>query len=186
MTRQSDSNTSKRDWLILTCAIIVASICYFVFKQSINQPPNQKKDNPTSSNVPSAVMDGAMTMLKDFPSDYSSLVSLGNRLMDEGNYPVAAECYKRALALQDDSPDVRVDYGACLHGMGLSRRAIEEFRRIIELNPTHAIAHFNLGIVYYDLNEIDSAQVYWQKYLIIDPDGQAARAAWDLLRETSN
>jgi tetratricopeptide (TPR) repeat protein len=78
---------------------------------------------------------------------------------------------------------VQVDYGACLHGMGLPQRAIEEFNRVLKEHPSHALAAFNLGIVYYDLNEFDSARVYLQRSLDIDPDSKAAEGARQLLQD---
>jgi Tfp pilus assembly protein PilF len=104
--------------------------------------------------------------------------------MDQRNFPLAAECYKRALAIDGTSLDVRVDYGACLHGMDLPLRAKDEFQMVLAENPLHAVANFNLGITYYTLNQIDSAQIYWKKYLAIDPNGNAAATARQLLQET--
>jgi len=184
VTHQADKPTGRRDLLIIAGVLLVVTAGYFAFKRPVSVPSRPKAEIQSHSDMPMGDMTEAMGVLENLPTDYSSLVSLGNEFMDKRNYPVAAECYKRALALQGDSPDVRVDYGACLHGMGLPHRAIEEFRRVTGINPSHAIANFNLGIVYYDLNETDSARVYWRKYLTIDPDGQAAQAARDLLRET--
>lgn len=183
VTRQAGRKTGRRDLLIIAGVLLVVTAGYFAFKRPVSVPSGPKAEIQSHSDMPTGDMAEAMGVLENLPTDYSSLVSLGNKFMDKRNYPVAAECYKCALALQDSSPDVRVDYGACLHGMGLARRAIEEFRRVIDINPSHAIANFNLGIVYYDLNETDSARVYWQKYLTIEPNGQVAQAVRDLLRE---
>ncbi len=170
--------------MIIAGILLVVTAGYFAFKRPMSVPSRPKAEIELHGDVPMGDIADAMKVLENLPTDYSSLVTLGNEFMDKRNYPVAAECYKRALALQGGSPDVRVDYGACLHGMRLTHRAIEEFRRVIDLNSSHAIANFNLGIVYYDLNETDSARVYWQKYLTIEPNGQVAQAARDLLRET--
>ena len=184
VTRQANKPTGRRDLLIIASVLLVVTAGYFAFKRPVSVPPRTKAEIQSHSDMPMGDMTKAMGVLENLPTDYNSLVSLGNEFMDERNYPVAAECYKRALALEGDSPDARVDYGACLHGMGLPHRAIDEIRRVTDINPSHAIANFNLGIVYYDLNETDSARVYWQKYLTIDSNGQAAQAARDLLRET--
>ncbi len=181
--RQGSRQTNRRDLLILGAVFLVVTVGYFVFKKPevVLMSPASEVTSP--NDVATGDMNEAMQMFENLPTDYSSLVALGNKYMDERNYPVAAECYQRALALNGDSLDVRVDYGACLHGMGLPRRAIEEFRRVIEMNPSHALAIFDVGIVYYDLNEIDSARVYWQKYLTLDPNGKAAEVAHALLEK---
>ncbi len=172
-----------RDTFILVGALVVVTIGYFVFTSSKKAPSHPAQQPRTNQPVNS--MDDAMSMLENLPEDYSSLVAMGNSLMDEGNYSFAAECYKRALSISDTSWNVRVDYGTCLHGMGLSERAVQILSEVVKNQPTHAIAHFNLGVIYYDLNRIDSARLYWQKYLKLDPQGHAAEAAKSLLKETA-
>ena len=183
VTRQTGKHAGRRDLLIIAGVLLVVTAGYFAFKRPVPVPSGLKAEIQSHSDMPMGDMADAIKTLENLPTDYSSLVSLGNEFMDKRNYPVAAECYKRALALQGGSPDVRVDYGACLHGMGLTHRAIEEFRQVLDINPSHAIVNFNLGIVYYGLNETNSARVYWQKYLTIEPNGQVAQAARDLLKE---
>ncbi|MFQ6007969.1 MAG: tetratricopeptide repeat protein [Candidatus Zixiibacteriota bacterium] len=179
----TENQTNKRDLLILGATFLIVTVGYFIFKQPEAVPKKADIDVQTHSDIPMEDMGDMMKILKDLPTDYSSLVALGNQFMDRRNYPVAAECYKRALTIQGESLDVRVDYGACLHGMGLPHRAMEEFRKVIRANPSHAIANFNLGIVFYDLNELDSARAYWHKTLQIDPNSAAAEAARNLLKE---
>jgi tetratricopeptide (TPR) repeat protein len=103
--------------------------------------------------------------------------------MDSFNYAVAAECYRRALDLDDRSADVRCDFGACLHAMGLPQRALEEFRIVLAAEPTHQVVHFNLGIVHYDLGRLDSARYYWEALLALNPDERAAERVRELLRD---
>jgi Tfp pilus assembly protein PilF len=103
--------------------------------------------------------------------------------MDHENFPVAAECYRRALALDGSSTDVRSDYGSCLHGMGLPQRAIDEFRKVLAQDPKHTICNFNLGVVFNEMKLTDSARYYWNKYLKMEPQGKAADAARQLLKE---
>jgi tetratricopeptide (TPR) repeat protein len=176
-------NTTRRDLLITAAVLLVVTVGYFVFKQPQAVPPKPTSEPATHGDMPMEEMGNMMKILQDLPTDYNSLVAHGNQFMDQRNFPLAAECYKRALAIQPDSLDVRVDYGACLHGMGLPQRAIEEFRKVIQTNPSHAIANFNLGLVFYDLNELDSARVYWQKSLQIDSNSTAAEMARNLLKE---
>lgn len=161
----------------------MVTVGYLVFKRPAT-PPQKPTEIESHSGREIGDMPQAMKALEDLPTDYEALVQTGNKLMDEGNYPVAAECYKRALVQREESVDVRVDYGACLHAMGLGHRAVEEFRRVLKEQPSHAVAHFNLGIVFHDMDQIDSARVYWQKYLSLEPNGRAAESARELLKQT--
>ncbi len=167
---------STRDILVIVAVLIVVGVGYFLFKEPAKMPPQQATSEFNHPDV-EGMEKGAMPSLADFPTDYAALVQLGNQLMDQGNYPIAAEAYKRALAINGEDPNVRTDYGACLHGMGLPHRAIEEFHKVIAEHPEHAIANFNLGIVFYNNKNADSARYYWETYLKIDPNGQAAATA---------
>ncbi len=183
-TARETQSTAWRDWLILVGVLAAVTAAYFVVKEAAAPPEGEQSRRQAVGESGSSAMDGMPDPLRDLPQDYSSLVELGNRLMDERNYPLAAECYRRVLQMDESALDVRVDYGACLHGMGLPQRALEEFRNVLSRDSLHVIAIFNLGIVYYDLNEVDSARTCWQKYLRLDPNGPAASKARELLAET--
>lgn len=173
------SNTT-RDAIILVSVIVVAAVAYFMFNKPdfVPEPPSQQIADPTHENV-----EGMTSALGNLPNDYNSLVQLGNQTMDQKNFPMAAECYKRALKIKENSPNIRTDYGACLHGMGLPHRAIEEFMTVTKQYPKHTIANFNLGIVYYSVNQVDSAKIYFNKYLTFESTGPTADAARNYLTE---
>ena len=174
------SNTT-RDTLIIVGVLAIAAIAYFVINKPVPVPkPPQQSQQPTN---PAHQDIEGMNALANLPTDYNTLVQIGIQTMDEGNYPMAAECYKRALAINSESVNVRTDYGACLHGMGLPDRAIEEFMTVLRTHPEHTIANFNLGIVYYSVNNIDSAKAYFNKYLSLETSGPTYEAAKKYLSE---
>lgn len=182
-TRSVAGNQNRlKDIAIIVAVLAVVAIGFFGFKEP-SVPPQPPLAGPEGHEGMS--MEEMMAAIPNIPQDYEGLVAMGNQNMDEANFPLAAECYKRALAINADAEDIRVDFGACLHGMGLAERAIEEFMLVIADNPDHGVANFNLGIVYFGLGQNDSAKVYWQKYLAIEPVGQAADAARARLEELS-
>jgi cytochrome c-type biogenesis protein CcmH/NrfG len=188
------TSTSLRDTLIVVAAIVVVGAGYFVLKPATPKPeaPTQQQQMPSQGaggaqhppvTDPSSGQPMDMPMLSNLPADYNSLIATGNINMDSGNFPMAAECYRRALAIDGSSADVRTDYGACLHGMGLPQRAIEEFRKVLAQDNKHTICNFNLGVVFNELQQKDSARYYWKKYLELDPNGKAAETAKSFLKE---
>ncbi len=44
------------------------------------------------------------------------------------------------------------------------------FKRIIEIDPTNYRAHYNLGIAYFNLNEIKKAKECYEEAIRIKPD----------------
>ncbi len=52
--------------------------------------------------------------------------------------------------------------------------AIQEFKTSIELNPSNPGPYANLGFLYYDLGEMDTAYEYHRRALAIDPNQATA------------
>ncbi len=176
----SRKSTGARDSLIVIGLLVVVTISFFIFKSKAERPVD-----PSTQAAAEGPHGGQMSMemLEGLPTDYLGLVASGNKFYDEGSFAVAAEVYSRALAIDDDSPDVRTDYGACLYAMGLPERAAEEFRAVVRTHPEHSITNFNLGVVYHSLKLEDSARFYWERYLELDPNGPPAATARELLKE---
>jgi cytochrome c-type biogenesis protein CcmH/NrfG len=161
----------------------VAYAGFTIFTQSMQPAANsQQQQPPPQSSGQSVSKPEAMAALT-LPTDYDELVKMGHEHMDNGDFVIAAECYKRALNIRADTPDIRVDFGACLHEMGLDRRAIEEFGLVIAEHPKHKIALFNLGVVHYGMQTYDSAKFYWDKFLAIEPTGQGADVVHKMLAD---
>ncbi|MFZ1682705.1 MAG: tetratricopeptide repeat protein [Candidatus Zixiibacteriota bacterium] len=196
-TGPKKSNT-VRDAAIIVGVLAVVTAAYFLFKEKPEPPMRSEPNTPSAANqMPADAASGqdsphdegtAMNsaLLDSLPKDYNSLVQFGNNYMDHGNYAVAAECYRRALAISEESQDVRVDYGACLHGMGLADRAIDEFRKVLAKNAKHPIANYNMGIVYSEIGKQDSMKVYMKKYLALDPNGLASESAKSFLKKAGD
>ncbi|NOY87790.1 MAG: tetratricopeptide repeat protein [FCB group bacterium] len=179
--KNNNHPTFLRDGIIILLVLIIVIGGFFMLKKP--QVPSDTSHNNANQSDVSGMNNNMQEKLANLPADFNSLVQMGNQNMDQKHYSIAAECYKRALAIQPNSPDVRTDYGACLHAMGLPMRAIEEFRRVIKKYPKHGIANFNMGIVFYTQNKNDSARFYWHKFLTIDSVSEAAQTAKKLLKE---
>ena len=48
-------------------------------------------------------------------------------------------------------------------------RALDEYRRSVQLNPDNPAAHFNLGLVYFDRKDYDAAEREYRTALELDP-----------------
>lgn len=176
------SNRGSRDTVTILAVMALFAIAYFVLREPSIVPvePIQANDHAGHQAM------GGTEQLANLPTDYNGLVGIGNRTMDQRNYSVAAECYSRALAIDGTDDNVRVDFGACLHFMGLDTRALVEFRDVMSRNPDHAIARFNAGIVFNGMNQPDSARYYFERYLAMEPNGKAAAQARAIMEKMSN
>ena len=176
-------SSSKRDTLILVAVLVIVAGGYLIIKSPQSAPDPHEGHNHGQAGSMDEAMSSSMA---NFPTDYNSLVRLGNETMDQRNFPVAAEAYRRAMLIDGSNNDVRTDYGACLHGMGLPKRAIDEFQIVAANDPRHVVAKFNIGIVYYSLKQVDSARAYWNEVLTLEPEGNVAEMVRDYLKQINN
>ena len=176
---QKEGTWFRRDFLILASVIVITAVIYLIVHES---PQLQR---PTVEAPPGhETMSGAA--MENLPTDYGSLVQMGNQYMDNQNFPMAAELYRRALDIDGSDPNVRSDFASCLHAMGLPNRALEEFRTILATDSDHPIVNFNMGIVFFGEGVTDSARYYWERYLELDPNGGPAESARQMLQQLEN
>ncbi len=183
----SNKSTGLRDTLIVVGALVVVAAGFFIFRKGEPKPEPPVTEQTAGGQHPPVTdpsgMPSEMPQLANLPTDYAGLVDVGNHKMDAGDYALAAECYRRALAIDGSNANVRTDYGACLHGMGLPQRALDEFRKVLAQDAMHTICIFNMGVIFADMKQKDSAKFYWNRYLQMDPHGSAAEAAQKLLKD---
>ena len=176
-TRQNSTGSNwLRDGIVIVGILIVVVTGYMFLRETPSQPESAMVTSPVGH-------EGMGAALGNVPTDYVGLIESGNQYMDAGNFPMAAEMYRRALVIDGHSPDVRTDFGACLHAMGLPERALDEFRMVSEEYPEHTIVRFNMGIVHYGQGRLDSARQYWESFLQVSPDGEPAEKARAYLEE---
>jgi cytochrome c-type biogenesis protein CcmH/NrfG len=109
-------------------------------------------------------------VLKDDTRNVQAWIKLGNVTMDAQRYNEAIEAYGKALELDPDNVNVRVDRGVCYRRIGRSDKAVEHFRKGIATDPRHLMARKNLGVVLaYDFNKYDEAADSFEKYLEMAP-----------------
>ena len=106
------------------------------------------------------------------PTNFQAWVALGNEYFDSNQLMDAIEAYDKALEIQPNSPDVLTDQGVMFKRLGWFDRAIQNFNKANQLDPTHATSVYNLGVVYrYDLQDFAKAQQAWTRFLEINPTG---------------
>jgi Tfp pilus assembly protein PilF len=64
---------------------------------------------------------------------------------------------------------------------GNDEDAKEYFERSIQHKPDFAPAHYQLGVCYFRLNNMEGAKKELEKYLALDPEGENAETAKEFL-----
>jgi tetratricopeptide (TPR) repeat protein len=89
-------------------------------------------------------------------------VCVGNGLRRVGGTKKAPRFYGRALDADPSYIDARLNYGACLQGIGQFAEAEAAFRRVTDEEPGFLLAHYNLGTTLADQARYDEAIIAFE------------------------
>ncbi|MCK6548816.1 tetratricopeptide repeat protein [Myxococcota bacterium] len=89
--------------------------------------------------------------------------------LEETSPHEAREAYRRALELEPDSLEARVNLGRLLHQLGQLADAEAEYRRAVELFPRDATAWFNLGVVLEDRGRLEESVGAYEIVVELEP-----------------
>lgn len=108
------------------------------------------------------------------PPTATSLVAQGLRAQLSGNVSTAESEYQQAIKLDRNNVIAHYDLGTVYDKQGNTRRAVEEYRAALVIEPTFADALFNLAVDTTGADPAGAAQLYF-KVLSLQP---AYAAAW--------
>jgi tetratricopeptide (TPR) repeat protein len=123
-------------------------------------------------------------ILETSPDNLSLLITLGNSYYqlgqayaDSGNQEAAAagfagavEPYGRALAINPQDVNARVDRAVAAFRSGSLDLAEQEFREAINIDPTHPKAFFNYGVfLLIGRGQPSQAAEQWQRVIELNP-----------------
>jgi len=171
--RRVKKETARRkrwEWAILIGVIAITAVVYNVIRSAQD---NTKPMQPNAETPPEQAASAALTGNASF----QEIVSAGHKNMDQGMYRPAIQQYERALSMDSLHPDIMVDLGACYHAIGEEEEAEFQFRRALQQNPKHDVAHYNMGVVAYTSGRFDEAKKWWTEFIDIvgEDDPRAAQ-----------
>ena len=166
----------KETLLIAVVALIAGCIIGYIAGQKGSGPSAPSVSGAPVGAAPVVNTQQKIAELKNIvaaaPGNFQAWVALGNEYFDTNQFMDAIEAYDKALEIQPNSPDVLTDQGVMFKRLGWFDRAIGNFSKANEIDPTHATSVYNLGIVYrYDLQDFPKAQQAWTRFLELSPTG---------------
>ena len=167
----------KKETLLIVVVTLVAG--FIIGLLVARKPPDRWFRHPPGrppGPAPTVNLQQKISELKNIvatdPANFQAWVALGNEYFDSNQFMDSIEAYDKALEIQPNSPDVLTDQGVMFKRLGWFDRAIANFTKANEIDPSHATSVYNLGIVYrYDLQDFPKAMEAWTKFLEISPTG---------------
>jgi cytochrome c-type biogenesis protein CcmH/NrfG len=121
------------------------------------------------------------------PKDAHVRALIGNMYFDAERYPDSVKWYEASLAIDPKNPDVSTDLGVSYYYTNQTDRALEQFARSLQINPSHTKTMLNIGMVKaFGKQDLAGAAEAWEKVVALAPDspeGRAARQALDTLKQ---
>jgi TolB-like protein/Tfp pilus assembly protein PilF len=107
----------------------------------------------------------------------------GGMLMNLGRLDEARQQIEIARGLDPLSLQIQFNVGGLYQDMHDFDRAIEEYRKIAEMDPNFAPAHFGLAHVYELKRMYREAAAEWQKFLLLQADDREAATLYEGVTE---
>lgn len=166
----------KKETVLLAVVVVavgfLAGVIYSNSQKSSNNSSSQATSSAPIKNYQQEIQ-MLTKLVKQEPENRNAWVRLGHNYFDSDQMMKAIEAYDQALNLDGNDANVLTDQGVMYRRVGWYDKAIDNFKKASQLNPSHLQSLFNLGIVYrYDTNELAKARDVWTKYLEIAPEGQ--------------
>ena len=167
----------KKETLLIAAVTLAAGcIIGFIAGHKASGPTEQAVSGSSAGPAPTVNLQQKLSELKNIvavdPANFQAWVALGNEYFDSNQFMDAIEAYDKALEIQPNTPDVLTDQGVMFKRLGWFDRAIANFTKANEIDPSHATSVYNLGVVYrYDLQDFPKAQEVWTRFLEISPAG---------------
>jgi len=90
-------------------------------------------------------------------------------MLDERGDLKAADLYQKAIEEDDCVADAYCNLGILESQKGNTTKAFDCFTTSLKHNPRHSEAHYNLGNLYFDLNDFRLAQIHYEMAGEVDP-----------------
>jgi cytochrome c-type biogenesis protein CcmH/NrfG len=170
--------SSTQAYLLAAFCLLLGVALGYLFRGSASSMP-QSATAPQSTGVPNTQAQAALRQtvgplleaVNSNPTDFDSLVKLGDVYYDGQQFPTAIQYYERALAIHPENPDVRTDLGTAYWYTGNADKAIAEMETSLKYKPGHPQTLFNLGWVKWQGKaDAKGAVAAWQNLLKTNPD----------------
>ncbi|XP_031573997.1 small glutamine-rich tetratricopeptide repeat-containing protein alpha-like [Actinia tenebrosa] len=94
----------------------------------------------------------------------------GNQLMKHEKYQEAISCYTRAIEMDNTNPVYPCNRAAAYSKIGENKKAVEDCKRALKLDPKYSKAYGRMGLSYQSLGDFANAKESYKKAIEMEPD----------------
>lgn len=105
------------------------------------------------------------------PVSFRQYCDLAGVLQGQGKYEEAKSAWNKAVELEPNNINARIDFGVVLAETDDIEGARQQFEAAVNLDPNNIDANYLLGMAYFHLERFDLALKYWKRCLV-DKTGQ--------------
>ena len=109
-------------------------------------------------------------------------IRTGTEQMRSGDYEGARDSFGQALRYNDGAFVGHLGLGISYFHLREDKYAEKELTRALELNPQGATAYQFLGELYYRKDDLETAALYWEKAVELNPSATELRVRLDRIR----
>ncbi|MCF8030315.1 MAG: tetratricopeptide repeat protein [Desulfohalobiaceae bacterium] len=106
-------------------------------RQASQQPPQEAMDRVAE----------LMGRIQENPKDVQALTEVARMFMSMQSFERAAKFWERVVDITPDKPGPRQRLAMCYYRLNRHQDAASQLRRVLELDPDNAYAHYNLGLL---------------------------------------
>ncbi|MDH3530579.1 MAG: tetratricopeptide repeat protein, partial [Acidobacteriota bacterium] len=112
------------------------------------------------------------------PESFEANANIGQIYFKQREFVKAGEYYAKALTINKRDPGLRNDLGLTfyLRQPADPKRAVEEYRKALALDPDHELALQNLSVALKDLGDADELRKALERLKKVNPDNPAVKA----------
>src|SRR3569623_549163 len=95
---------------------------------------------------------------------------LGDKYVRQGEYARAVKYLMRAAKLMPERPEVWNVLGTALQGLQQRPQALESYQRALRINKDFSAAHFNLGVLHLEQQQLPQAVAELKTFVAAEPN----------------
>jgi tetratricopeptide (TPR) repeat protein len=116
------------------------------------------------------------------PFDEKAERRLGELAAQAGDLKTATADFLRALKLEPNDSDAMTDYAKALISLNQPQKAIALLEHSLELNPTSAVAHYRLSVLYRQIGKTAEANKELHEFQTYNQEWENLRKLFETMR----